>query len=223
VHISAAAWAATVALIAGLLMLDWLLLGRRPHKVCRRGDALVAVLHRGRAAVRCWDRRDPAGTSVPKSTRHPAVGHAGRRTLAFGGRAKPHRCRCAGRDPARHAPRPDLGQYDQRAPVRLRNQCCRRRWPPTLLLRACPAAQADRCCPAATSRPTTSPRQQRDGVGMILMPQPRHCSTATCVELDFTTSPSRAGRACRSTALAQKRVGSAPMASRALAIGCHDR
>jgi tellurite resistance protein TerC len=33
VHTSAAAWVLTLALIAGLLALDWLLLGRRPHQV----------------------------------------------------------------------------------------------------------------------------------------------------------------------------------------------
>lgn len=32
-HVTAAAWVLTLALIAGLLALDWLLLGRRPHKV----------------------------------------------------------------------------------------------------------------------------------------------------------------------------------------------
>ena len=32
-HVTAAAWAVTLALIAGLLALDWLLLGRRPHAV----------------------------------------------------------------------------------------------------------------------------------------------------------------------------------------------
>ena len=32
-HVTAAAWALTLALIAGLLALDWLRLGRRPHKV----------------------------------------------------------------------------------------------------------------------------------------------------------------------------------------------
>ena len=32
-HVTAAAWAVTLTLIAGLLALDWLLLGRRPHKV----------------------------------------------------------------------------------------------------------------------------------------------------------------------------------------------
>jgi TerC family integral membrane protein len=33
VHVTAAGWALTLALIAGLLALDWLLLGRHPHKV----------------------------------------------------------------------------------------------------------------------------------------------------------------------------------------------
>ena len=37
-HVTAAGWAATLALIAGLLILDWLLLGRRPHTV-RFGEA----------------------------------------------------------------------------------------------------------------------------------------------------------------------------------------
>jgi hypothetical protein len=37
-HVTVAGWAATLALIAGLLILDWLLLGRRPHAV-RFGEA----------------------------------------------------------------------------------------------------------------------------------------------------------------------------------------
>ena len=38
-HVTAVAWVVTLALIAGLLALDWLLLGRRPHKV-RFGEAI---------------------------------------------------------------------------------------------------------------------------------------------------------------------------------------
>jgi tellurite resistance protein TerC len=38
-HVTAAGWAATLALIASLLVLDWLLLGRRPHAV-RFGEAV---------------------------------------------------------------------------------------------------------------------------------------------------------------------------------------
>jgi tellurite resistance protein TerC len=37
-HVTAAGWAVTLALIAGLLVLDWVLLGRRPHAV-RFGEA----------------------------------------------------------------------------------------------------------------------------------------------------------------------------------------
>jgi tellurite resistance protein TerC len=38
-HVTAAAWVVTLALIAGLLALDWLLLGRRPHRVAL-GEAI---------------------------------------------------------------------------------------------------------------------------------------------------------------------------------------
>ena len=62
-HVTAAAWALTLALIAGLLALDWLLLGRRPHKVSL-GEALrwsllyiaVAVLFGlGIGVIAGWD------------------------------------------------------------------------------------------------------------------------------------------------------------------------
>ena len=62
-HFSAAVWALTLALIAGLLALDWLLLGRRPHKVSL-GEALrwsllyiaVAVLFGlGIGVIAGWD------------------------------------------------------------------------------------------------------------------------------------------------------------------------
>jgi TerC family integral membrane protein len=39
VHVTAAAWILTLALIAGLLVLDWLLLGLRPHKIAL-GEAI---------------------------------------------------------------------------------------------------------------------------------------------------------------------------------------
>ena len=77
-HVTAAGWAATLGLIAGLLMLDWLLLGRRPHAVrFARGGLVVCLLHRGRDPVRGrlrlrWRdgisaRSTSPGTSVEKS------------------------------------------------------------------------------------------------------------------------------------------------------------
>ena len=62
-HFSAAVWVLTLALIAGLLALDWLLLGRRPHRVSL-GEALrwslfyiaVAVLFGlGIGVIAGWD------------------------------------------------------------------------------------------------------------------------------------------------------------------------
>src|SRR5438445_10655949 len=62
-HVSAAAWAFTLALIAGLLAFDWLLHGRRPHQVSF-GEAIcwslfyiaVAVLFGvGFALIAGWD------------------------------------------------------------------------------------------------------------------------------------------------------------------------
>ncbi len=62
-HVSTAGWAVTLALIAGLLALDWLLLGRRPHRVAL-GEAIrwsvfyigVAVLFGvGIGLIAGWD------------------------------------------------------------------------------------------------------------------------------------------------------------------------
>jgi tellurite resistance protein TerC len=76
-HITAATWSVTLALIAGLLALDWLLLGRRSHAV-RFGEAVrwslfyiaVAVLFGvGFGAIAGWDLGSQyfAGYVVEKS------------------------------------------------------------------------------------------------------------------------------------------------------------
>jgi hypothetical protein len=81
--VTAAGWAATLALIAALLILDWLLLGRRPHMVrphmvsfgeAARWSAFyiaVAILFRFGESP-CGDRRPLARTPCPAPRASPA-------------------------------------------------------------------------------------------------------------------------------------------------------